>query len=513
MNEKTSIEDLERTVTQLERKAYNRACDPDSHEESVQRLQVAYDQAIIYAKQLNEEIKERRRAEDALRKAREELEHRVQARTVELTKANKLLKQEIAERKQAETALRKAEENLKKIHVELEKRVEERTGELRAANARLLQEIEERQRAEDACRASEANYRAIFNTVNDAILVQDVETGDIVDVNWKLFEMYGVSPGGAEQLYHDHVEPLSTGEPPYTAEKASEWFKKAAKGEAQLFEWKAKDKRGKQFWVEVNLKRALISGQHRLLAVVRDITDRKEAEEKLIVYHDKLRVMASRLSLAEERERRRIATEVHDHIGQNLAFAKIKLGTLLSSPLSGDVEVEVDRVIKLVDEAIQDTRALVSELGSPILYELGFVPAVEWLTQQMSKRHGIALDFEDDGHSKPLSDDVGVLLFQSVRELLANVVRHARARTAIVLLARDGDQIRIDVKDDGAGFDPAEIGPGVDQSSRFGLFSIRERLEPLGGHVQVVSRPGKGTRITLTGPLKAEGRGERSVVS
>jgi PAS domain S-box-containing protein len=321
-----------------------------------------------------------------------------------------------------------------------------------------------------------------------------------------MFEMYGFSPADLQKLNHGRVEGL-------TEQNASEWFKKAAKGEAQLFEWKAKDNSGRQFWVEVNVRRALISGQYRLLAVVRDITNRKLAEEQLITYHDKLRTMASKLSLAEERERRRIATEVHDHIGQNLAFAKIKLGTLLSSAGSANVRKAVDEVVRLVEEAIQDSRSLISELGSPTLYELGFVPALDWLTRQIEKRHDIALQFEDDGKAKTVSDDVRVLLFQGVRELLANVVRHSRAHGAKVSVTRNGNEVRIDVEDDGIGFDPARISADMDQNGRFGLFSIRERLEPLGGHVEVASKPGQGTKVTLMGPLKSDGENERRKVS
>ncbi len=395
---------------------------------------------------------------------------------------------------------------LQEAREELERRVEERTAELKAANAQLKGEVEERRRAEESWRASEANYRAIFNAVNDAILVHDVETGDIVDVNWKLLEMYGFSPADLQKLNRDRVEGL-------TAQNAAEWFKKAAKGGAQLFEWKAKDNTGRQFWVEVNVRRALISGQHRLLAVVRDITDRKLSEEQLITYHDKLRAMASKLSLAEERERRRIAAEVHDHIGQNLAFAKIKLGTLLNSTSSAGARKAIDEVVKLVNEAIQDSRSLISELGSPILYEIGFVPAVDWLTREIGKRHDITIDFEDDDQPKALTDDVRVLLFQGVRELLANVVRHARADTAKVSVTKNGNEVRIDVEDDGIGFDPAEIGPDMDKNGRFGLFSIRESLEPLGGHVEVASEPGQGTKVTLMGPLKSDGQNERRKVS
>lgn len=140
---------------------------------------------------------------------------------------------------------------------------------------------------------------------------------------------------------------------------------------------------------------------------------------------------------------------------------------------------------KTTDEALQDSRALISELGCPILYELGFAPAVDWLTRQTERRHGIPLHFHDDGRPQPLNDDVCVLLFKGVRELLANVVRHARAHKANVSIAGHNGAVKIHVEDDGTGFDPVEIGHQVSQNGRFGLFSIRECLEPLGGGLEV----------------------------
>jgi PAS domain S-box-containing protein len=132
--------------------------------------------------------------------------------------------------------------------------------------------------SEEALRQSEANYRAIFDAANDAIFVHDIETGEILDVNRKMCEMYGHT---AEEVRQLTVEDLSAGEPPYTDEVAQQLMKKAAEGEPQLFEWRAKDKSGRIFWVEVNLQRALIGRKDCLLAVVRDITRRKRAEEKL----------------------------------------------------------------------------------------------------------------------------------------------------------------------------------------------------------------------------------------
>jgi PAS domain S-box-containing protein len=233
-----------------------------------------------------------------------------------------------------------------------------------------------------------------------------------------------------------------------------------------------------------------------------EITERKLAQERLLTYHKRLRSLASSLSLAEEQERRRIATEVHDLIGQNLAFAKLKLATLLDTS-AGSAREAVEEVSGLVDKAIKDSRFLVSELGAPVLYELGLVPAVGWLTQQTEKRHGITIDCEDDGQPKPLRDDVRILLFQAVRELLANVVRHAKAQRTKVSITKNHDRIQIDVEDDGVGFTPEETIPGGDKNV-FGLFSLRERLEPLGGYMKVSSEPGHGTHVTIMGPLKKE---------
>jgi signal transduction histidine kinase len=243
------------------------------------------------------------------------------------------------------------------------------------------------------------------------------------------------------------------------------------------------------------------------------ITKRKQAEEALRTYHEKLDSLVSKLSLAEERQRRRMAIEVHDRISQNLAFVKMKLGTLRASTSSSSLAGAMDEMLKLVDETIQNTRALISELGSPVLYELGFVPAVEWLTQQTQKQHGIAVDFDDDGRPKPLSEDVRVLLFQAVRELLVNIAKHAQARTAKVSITRSDDQVRVDVGDDGVGFEIAEIGSSVDTTGSFGLFSIRMRLESLGGDMEVQCKPGHGTRVTLIAPLKHNGGNKKEKVS
>jgi PAS domain S-box-containing protein len=239
----------------------------------------------------------------------------------------------------------------------------------------------------------------------------------------------------------------------------------------------------------------------------------KATEQELLDYQAQLKSLASQLSLAEERERRRVAAELHDRIGQSLAVSKLQLDTLWASAPSGDLAKTLKEVCNSIDQTIQNTRSLTFDLSSPILYELGFEAAVaEWLTEQVGQKHDIATEFEDDELPKPLDESVCVLLFRDVRELLVNVIKHARARKVKVSIRKRDDTICVSVEDDGVGFDPDRIAPTPTQTGGFGLFSIRERLEQLGGRLKIESQPGKGSKITMTAPLESENdTGERQL--
>ncbi len=233
----------------------------------------------------------------------------------------------------------------------------------------------------------------------------------------------------------------------------------------------------------------------------RDVTERKQAEEKLFDYQTKLKSLASQLSLIEERERRQLATDLHDQIGQSLVISKMKLDSLRESVSSGVSTDVLEQVCDSLGQVIQDTRTLTFDLSYPILYELGFEAAVaEWLDEQVQEKHGIKTEFEDDGQPKPLDDDIRVFLFRNVRELLVNIVKHANAQKVKVYIRKVDDQICVTVEDDGVGFDPAEAA----SKAGFGIFSIRERLEESGGHLEIKSEPGQGSRITMVAPLKSK---------
>ena len=221
------------------------------------------------------------------------------------------------------------------------------------------------------------------------------------------------------------------------------------------------------------------------------------SRKKLRASQEQLLSLTAKLALAEEQERRRIATELHDNVGQTLAMIKFKMSALEKQAASTGLSLPLDEVRKLSEQAIAFIRSLTDELSPPVLYELGFEAAVEWLAERHQKHHGVSIELENDGEPKPLDGDVSVILFQSVRELLANVAKHARAEEVRISLKTDGNLMRVTVEDDGRGFNPEEIS----QVDKIGIFGIYEKLTSAGGRFDLQSEPGRGTRVTLEIPL------------
>jgi len=232
-------------------------------------------------------------------------------------------------------------------------------------------------------------------------------------------------------------------------------------------------------------------------------TERERAEEERVAYQRRLRSLASELVLAEERERRRIANALHETVAQNLSATKLKLQELRSSLPAAHRHV-LDQAVATLDEAIEDLYSQVFALAPPYLYELGLEASLGWLVDHFADGCDATFELKDDGAEKPLSNDVRALLFQSVRELLRNAVKHAHPRRVEVRLRRLGQHVKVEVRDDGAGFDTAILTNCSRRAEGFGLFAIRERIAYLGGSVEVVSAPGHGTRVCLSVPLNPD---------
>ncbi|BFU94929.1 MAG: protein of unknown function [Nitrospira sp.] len=228
----------------------------------------------------------------------------------------------------------------------------------------------------------------------------------------------------------------------------------------------------------------------------------EERTRDIVASHNRLQALASELTLAEQRERKRLAAELHDYLAQMLALGRMKIAQLRSKLVAGDQQIDplVTEIDDLFKKAADYTRSLMAKLSPPVLDELGLPAALSWLASEMPL-HGLKVNVQLGTDKVSLPDDQSVLLFQSVRELLLNVAKHAGTDCATVNLeVEESGRLRIEVQDGGRGFNPAapESKPA---GSHFGLFSVRERMQAMGGWFNVTSSPGVGTTATLSLPL------------
>jgi len=399
-----------------------------------------------------------------------------------------------------------------------------------------FRDITEQKKAEETLRESEERHKALFEGAAEGILVAESETKRFKYANPAICEMLGYTGGELTRMGLRDIHPKDS-----LDHVISEFEAQAKREKALAPNIPCLRRDGTIMYADVNTALVVIDGRKCNVGFFTDITERKKAEEALQKAHDelevrveqrtaelakaieelqneiserktaqeKLRYLAKELTLAEERLRRRIATDVHDHIGQNLAISKIKLESLRETTSSPELTASLEEICQLIAQIIESSRSLTFELSPPVLYELGFEAAVEWLVRHARQKHGLSTDFKSDGRPKPLSDDIRVLLFQAVRELLVNVAKHAQARNATVSTRKVGNQIQVTVEDDGVGFDTSKISSRDYKTSGFGLLSIRERLRSIGGRFEIDSKPGRGTRVTLTAQIDYESENER----
>ncbi len=372
-------------------------------------------------------------------------------------------------------------------------------------NSRLVallcigQDITEQKRAQRLLHDSQARLSAVLETAVDAIVTID-DTGVVTSFNPAAERIFGYR--ATEVIGHDvnvlMPEPYHSEHHRYISNYLNTGKKKII-GIGREVVGRRKD--GSIFPIELTVSEINYETEHLFTGIVRDITERKKSEQERWLYQQQLRDLASQLSIAEERERRVIASELHDQVGQTLAAAKIKLGTLQQADCPHAVVRGLSEVRSLIEATIESTRALTFDLVSPVLHELGLDAAIESLIEDFRVRHNLSFHLENDGQDKPLSEGARVVLFKAVRELLFNIVKYARARTVHVSVKRVDTSVCICVEDDGLGFDTPEEGFQVSPRGGFGLFNIHERLDYLGGRLDVDSQQGRGTRITLTAPL------------
>jgi len=255
----------------------------------------------------------------------------------------------------------------------------------------------------------------------------------------------------------------------------------------------------------------LVSNFNTMIERIRTREEALRANARILEdYQERLRSMAAELVAAEERERRALAEALHDSVCQTLAVAKLQVECLLGKEdPSTDRAAPLTRSRDLLMQAIVEARGLIGQLSPRVLYDVGLDAALDHLADQIEDRYGLNVRVQnDDGDDTPIVDDLRVLIYRAVQELLMNVVKHAGATQAEVTLRRRDGRMEVAVADNGSGFQRPAAHLTPNERGGFGLFSIRERVRYVGGELTVDSSPGQGARIRMVVPLPLPADGD-----
>ncbi len=364
----------------------------------------------------------------------------------------------------------------------------------------IVLDITDRVRAEDAVRQSEQRFRLMAQASKDVFWMSTPGIGQMLYISPAYETLWGKS---RKSLYRNPQTFLESVHPE-DREKLIAGIQGHAEGRWD-YEYRVLQTDGSIRWVhDVGYPVRNERGELTLMAgMVRDITDRKRAEEDILAQQKELRSLAIQLQLAEERERRRIAQDLHDSIGQILSFSGNELKILQRSVPDGIAET-LRAITEQLDIAVDQARSLSFDLSPSLLYDLGLEVAIEDLADRISRERKLRCSFRSCSREKPLTEDVKILLYRGTRELLINASKHAQATLVTISCVRAGSSIVIEIQDDGRGFDVSRLQEHNGKAHGFGLMNLRERLHYIGGSMKIESNAGAGTKVILTAPLNIE---------
>ncbi len=356
-------------------------------------------------------------------------------------------------------------------------------GELRSSL--IIRDITNRKKAEQELKESEERFKLYVNQAVDAIYVHDI-AGRIKDVNNQSCVELGYS---RDELLQMNILDIET---QYSRKEGSKILAKLQPGFPQLIKSENRRKDGTVFPVEVQLGAFDFRGERLYMALVRDITERVEAENNL-------RILMNRLIESEEVMRKTAAEQLHDQVGQSLTALTLNLNYIKSQLPPMVVEKVFDKLedsLELLNLTIEQIRNIMVELRPITLEDYGLHAALHWSIDNFKRRSGIEVHYTGHDLRLTLPVNIAYLFFRIAQEALHNILKHAAVSEVWVNLIEKGDKVKMTIKDDGIGFDPATL-KNRHGSGGWGLPSIEERTKMLNGNMQIKSKPGHGTEISI----------------
>lgn len=400
------------------------------------------------------------------------------------------------------TKRKQAEHKLDDARRELEETVKLRTQELSNTVNMLQDEVNERVKVQKNLQRSELKYRELVENANSIIMRRTAE-GTITFFNEFAQKYFGYNED--EILGRNIVGTIVPKTGP-SSHNMGEIIANITKDSQICQETENILKNGQRVWIAWTHK-AIVDKKGNvleLLCIGSDITARKHAEQQRDNLNETLRYQANQLrqlnrelTRTEHRERQRLAKILHDHLQQLLVGAKLYIGILRLKIDDNNRYMSLKKVDKLLDKSISVSRTLTAELCPPIIQHAGLLQALKWLGKNMKQKYGLNVKIDSNTEINSVDNECQIFLFEAVRELLFNIVKHAKTKKANVRVNYINDEIKIEVKDQGVGF---AYNANSNSTGGFGLININEHISSLGGRLDIKSVPGRGTSITLSAP-------------
>jgi PAS domain S-box-containing protein len=353
----------------------------------------------------------------------------------------------------------------------------------------ISRDITERKRAEEELKRSEERLRSLADAAFEAIIFH--KEGVLIRANNQFFKMFGYKP---DELIGKQIISI------LVAHDSRAYMKKQiATGGLGPYESIGLKKDGTVVPVEIRVREMEYDGEKIRVAAIMDISEHKQREEELKKSYRRLRDLAARLSEVEETEKRQIAQELHDQVGQNLTALGINLNIIRSQISKKSAKLADYRLrdsLELLEKTTESIRNVMSDLRPSVLDDYGLLAGIRWYSEKFSARTNIAVKILGKELTLRLPMSVETTMFRITQEALTNIAKHSQAQKAVINLKEIDDQVQLSIADDGIGFDPETVYKNK-REMVWGLHAMKERAEALGGKFFMESEPGKGTKIIV----------------